>query len=1166
MFLRNKALLCSCVYLLASNLNAFAADTVRSDRFTPAEPSTSQELFGQTIRASNFRTPAEELAGFHVPAGFRVELIAAEPTITKPMNMAFDAVGKLWLTQSTQYPFPAKEGEKGTDAVVILEDKNQDGSFESSRIFADGLNIPIGLLPYGDGVLCFSIPNILYLRDTDQDGVCDKREIVLGPFDTSRDTHGMVNSLRMGEDNWIYACHGFNNQSLIQGKDGHAISMTSGNVFRFKPDGSRVELYTQGQVNPFGMTRDRWGFWYAADCHSKPISQLIRGGCYPSFGRPHDGLGFVPPMMDHLNGSTAISGLVHTKDSISYPNDSMYPTPLEDCFLSGNVMTSRINRNKVTYVGATAKAIAMPDLLTSDDPWFRPVDLQFGPGGCLYIADFYNKVIGHYEVPLDHPDRDRKSGRIWRLRWTGNREEFPGSKIDRWTEGIMADRIRRNELAGWNPALITDVGTISFDSVPNAMLARSTFELAGKSGNEKEANWLLGQVSRVNSERDPVLYQTLLISVREIARRIRNEDAAQFSRWVTDACNGIAPLKTDESSQLAIDSPQMRALTRVLLALKDDHSIAGVLSLCEKQCAMPEASSGQRSVVEECIQSIAEVIEESNMDRFMTLLDSTNKDADARADQLLRIARRQMQLRGKVLGSLVSRCQEMVGDFASQWSTESEFSAKNAIELKLISWFGRSAKNDDRRDWLPESRALSPSANNAGRRALFFSSFPLGESYTGTWSSSPFIAPNQLDFYVVGHNGLPSKESTAKNYVSLVRLDDAGNVAEELFREPPPRSDIGKQVHWDLQKHAGTNVQLRVVDGDSAASYAWIGIGENSLAGLNPGPNRDKWDRIVSVVALCGFPSQPASLEKISTLMRSESTDWISRFRLHRVRDKNAHAEIVELADFAVEQNWIDLFSLLSIDTKKAPTWDWSFEQEQILKFGEAMCKRCSYQEQERLLLRLSKHRAAISLIASLCERGSLSRDALRVLPKSWWESLPQESIARLESLRPEPSPSSNRLAVVESKASAIEKLGVDLQVGAKQFADRCALCHKLGEQGKVVGPQLEGAGARGILRLCEDILWPDRNVDEAFKMTMMVLDGGESVSGLVSDRTTESLLLTDQTGKQRRILLSDIEHEKPSKLSLMPGNFDELMTDAELASLIGYLRNAASVARHSVP
>ena len=1131
MFFRNEALLCIYVYLLASHFNAFAADPVRSDRFTPAEPSTPQELFGQTIRASNFRTPAEELAGFHVPEGFQVELIAAEPTITKPMNMAFDAAGKLWLTQSTQYPFPAKEGEKGTDSVVVLEDMDHDGSFESSRIFADGLNIPIGLLPYGDGVLCFSIPNIFYLRDTDHDGVCDKRELLLGPFDTSRDTHGMVNSLRMGTDGWVYACHGFNNQSTVQGKDGHAISMTSGNVFRFRPDGSRVELFTQGQVNPFGMAQDKWGFWYAADCHSKPISQLIRGGCYPSFGRPDDGLGFVPPMMDHLHGSTAISGLAHSKDS-------RFPKAFDDNFFSGNVMTCRINRNHLTYHGATAKANAMPDLLTSDDPWFRPVDLQFGPDGCLYVADFYNKVIGHYEVPLDHPDRDRRSGRIWRIRWIGDGETI------------------KREVAA---KTIND---------PESLSAMQSYHLYATLGASKddEPSWLLGQLAREDRADDPILKQSILIATRDMLSRIRQRDEAAYARTVKELCSDSVLDLATKPSTLTLDAPYVRALTRVLLALKDAESAAGVLSLCEKQSVMTDSTVDQRRALEETIQSIADVVDESNMDRFMALLVSTSNDADAHADQLLRIARRQMQQRGKVLGSLVSRCQEMVGDLASQWSAESESSAKNSIAMKLISWFGRSAKNDDRRDWLPESRALSPNPNGAGKRGLFFSSFPLGESYTGTWSSSPFLAPSQLDFSVVGHNGLPSKDSPAKNYVTLVRLDDAGNVAEELFRELPPRSDIGKWVHWDLQKHAGANIQLRVVDGDSAASYAWIGIGESSLVGLNPGPSRDKWDRIVSVVALCGFPSQPASLEKISTLMRSESTDWISRFRLHRLRDKNAHAEIVELADFAVEQNWTDLFGLLSIDTKKTPAWDWSIEQEHILRFGEAICKRCSYQEQERLLLRLSKHRAAISLIASLCERGALSRDALRVLPKSWWESLPHESITRLEALRPEPNPSSNRLTVVESKASAMEHLAVDLQVGAKQFADRCAVCHKLGEHGKVVGPQLEGAGARGILRLCEDILWPDRNVDEAFKMTMMVLDGGESVSGLVSDRTAESLLLTDQTGKQRRILLSDIVHEKPSKLSLMPGNFDELMTDAELASLIGYLRNTASVARHSVP
>ena len=82
-------------------------------------------------------------------------------------------------------------------------------------------------------------------------------------------------------------------------------------------------------------------------------------------------------------------------------------------------MTSRINRNKPEYHGSTIKAIEQPDFLSTTDPWFRPVDLQLGPDGALYILDFYNRIIGHYEVPLPHPGRDRTSGRIWRVVYKG---------------------------------------------------------------------------------------------------------------------------------------------------------------------------------------------------------------------------------------------------------------------------------------------------------------------------------------------------------------------------------------------------------------------------------------------------------------------------------------------------------------------------------------------------------------------------------------------------------------------------------------------------------------------------------------------------------------------------------------------------------------------------
>jgi glucose/arabinose dehydrogenase len=137
------------------------------------EPTTLAAEFGAPVRSTAPRTAEEELAGLHVPPGFVVELVASEPQIAKPMNLAFDARGRLWVTQTVEYPYPAKEGDPSRDAVVILEDSDGDGLRETVTRFAEGLNIPIGILPYGDGCICFSIPDLLWLRDTDGDGRYD---------------------------------------------------------------------------------------------------------------------------------------------------------------------------------------------------------------------------------------------------------------------------------------------------------------------------------------------------------------------------------------------------------------------------------------------------------------------------------------------------------------------------------------------------------------------------------------------------------------------------------------------------------------------------------------------------------------------------------------------------------------------------------------------------------------------------------------------------------------------------------------------------------------------------------------------------------------------------------------------------------------------------------
>lgn len=365
----------------------------------------------QLVAETEPLTAEEQLAKFHLPPGFKIELVAAEPECRKPMNLKFDAAGRLWFTQSIEYPWPVAEGTAGRDTIRVLTDTNGDGVPDAVSVFADGLNIPIGITPIHEGVLGYSIPALYHFRDTNGDGIADERREWYSKFGF-RDTHGMCSSLNWWIDGWVYGCHGFSNESKVQGADGNPIVMQSGNTYRLRPDGSKIEYVTHGQVNPFGMAFDPLGNQYTSDCHTKPAYLILRGAYYPSFGKPHDGLGFGPELLQHLHGSTGIAGIV-------YYAAEHFPREFRDNLLIGNPVTGRINRDTLEAHGSTYRAIEQPDFLSCDDPWFRPVDLQLAPDGSLYIADFYNRIIGHYEVPLTHPGRDRERGRIWRVSYVG---------------------------------------------------------------------------------------------------------------------------------------------------------------------------------------------------------------------------------------------------------------------------------------------------------------------------------------------------------------------------------------------------------------------------------------------------------------------------------------------------------------------------------------------------------------------------------------------------------------------------------------------------------------------------------------------------------------------------------------------------------------------------
>lgn len=526
------------------------------------EPTTSGEidetkysgsLFSENIRSTEARTPEEQRLGFRLPEGFEIQLFASEPDIEKPINLSFDARGRMWVTQSFEYPFPASPG-KGKDRLTILEDTDGDGRADRFTHFDDTLNIPIGVLPINDGAIVYSIPNVSKFSDTDGDGKVDKSQKLLGPFQY-KDTHGMVNNFVRGYDGWVHACHGYTNRSTVTGTDGHTITMVSGNTFRFRPDGSRVEQTTFGRINPFGLVYDEAGYLYSTDCHTSPLYQLIRGGDYSQWGK-EPGMGFAPDMKRLEDEATALAG-------IGYYADVKFPLEYQRNFYIGDAVRSRVYRNSFTFAGSTPVGKKEADFILSEDPWFRPVDVKLGPDGALYIADFYNSIIGHYEVPLDHPKRDKIRGRIWRVTYKGkdNRQkDWTSASVKELLKALKMDNMPTRMLA--SDQLTDRIGKDAIEPV------KALFEKKGTSARERvHALWILQRLGgltddliiRAAADADSILQ---LHTLRILAER--SPDNELFAPIITNALNSEDPHLQRAAVELLMKFPVLNSIKEVL--------------------------------------------------------------------------------------------------------------------------------------------------------------------------------------------------------------------------------------------------------------------------------------------------------------------------------------------------------------------------------------------------------------------------------------------------------------------------------------------------------------------------------------------------------------------------------------------------------------------------
>ena len=376
-------------------------------------------------------SPQESMRHLVASPGFAVKLVASEPQIKKPICMAFDERGRMWVAETFDYPNNMQPPGQGHDQITICEDSKGAGVADRFTVFADKLSIPTSMVFANGGLIVSQAPDMLFLKSSRGDDHADVRKVLFTGFGT-RDTHAGPSNLRLGFDNWIYGTCGY---SGFDGQVGGQHVAFGQGVFRFKPDGSKMEFLGSTTNNTWGLGLSEDGQVFGSTANGNPAWYLhIPNRYYEqvaglSAGRLEgiaDTWHFWPitdkvRQVDWFGGYTAGAG------SALYTARSFPSFYWNRVTFVAEPTGHLLGQFLLQPVGSDYRARNDFNLLASDDEWTAPIAAEVGPDGALWMIDWYNYIIQHNPIPrgwkggkggaYDTPLRDKRHGRVYRITW-----------------------------------------------------------------------------------------------------------------------------------------------------------------------------------------------------------------------------------------------------------------------------------------------------------------------------------------------------------------------------------------------------------------------------------------------------------------------------------------------------------------------------------------------------------------------------------------------------------------------------------------------------------------------------------------------------------------------------------------------------------------------------
>ena len=1151
--------------------------------------------------------PAESVKHMQLPEGFEAKLFVSEPEVIKPITMAWDERGRLWVAESVDYPNRVTEPGKGSDRIKICEDTDGDGKADKFTIFAEGLNIPFSITFWNGGIIVPERKSTWFLKDTDGDGKADvKTELFTGWYPRGLDTHAGPSNLRYGLDNWIWGMVGYGS---FAGEVGGKPLRFSQGFYRFKPDGSAMEFVRSTSNNTWGIGFSDEGIVFGSTANGCPSVYMpianryyesVHGWSPEVLRMISDSFKFNPitdkvRQVDWHGGYTAAAGhALYT--ARAYPKEYWNRTAFVAEPTGHLVGTFVLDSD-----GADFKSHNTFNLLASNDEWTAPIMAEVGPDGFVWVIDWYNYIVQHNPTPVgfktgvgaayETPRRDKEHGRIYRITYSGAKPYKPIDLSKASVPEIVATLANDNQF--WRKqAQRLLVERQAKEAIPDLIKLASdqSVDELGLNVGAIHALWTLKGLGALDNAGDALSAAVAALKhpsagVRRNAVQVLPSSAESLTAILDASVLADPDAQVRLQSLLAVaDMPAGgpagdragQAIFKMLqrtenvadrwipdaaVAAAAKHDAAFLASVLKgSPSKTPAGAPVESKPTANATKEPANLIQNPSMEEMVD-----GKPTHWRQSTFGGQAKFTFDAAVAHSGSHSLSVSSDAGADAG-WSQDVQL--RPNTRYRLSAWvktkgvggeamgalfnlhqlqqvgLPKPLKGDN--DWTHLTSEFASGSNTSLQLNLLFGGW--GRSRGEAWW-------DDVELVALGPGGpidLASSTSEAGKLGDIVKL------VTRHYAERGPSDTIVATLQ--SVKGADRDIAGSVLDGlvagwPDGGAPKFTDADKAAIADLGKALPADQRDRLLVLAGRWGqkeiFAGQ---MEEVLKTVRSTLQGQNNATDADRI---DAARRLLRLSD--------DPAVVTSILDQVTPQAGAELARGLIGALSESRVDAAATQLVDKWPnLTPAARKAAVAVMMRRPAWTVTMLDGVRNkkltrgdLAASDWQTLRlsrDRRIAGLARMLDTNTMDANRQKVLDAMLPGLSA-PADVAAGAKLFTTRCVQCHTFNGQGGKVGPELSGIGARDPKEVLADIVDPNRSVEANFRMWTIETKDGDSYSGRLDTETQTSVEMLDATGERHVIQRKDIESMNASQLSIMPVGLIDDFKPADTASLMAYLK-----------